>query len=642
MHLMPRTQFSPPRFALALTALLGSSIWLAACDSGMRRIDRNVDRLLAETTTDLGGDSVRPNVRDSAYPAREVRRTDELDDYNPATRNPTADELQFVPLPNDDNVMARLERYDEEDPDALKLNLTGALAYAVEFSREYRFAEEDYVLAALRLLIERHRWGPRFFDEVSAIASSRGDGTTYDSSLRIVNDFSVTQRLPYGGEVSVRALATAVEDLHQRVAGENVQDSQLIIAADIPLLRGAGLAAQDDRIQAERDLIYAARDFEQFRREFLFDIATDFLGLVVQRLGIRNAERQLDSFEYLERRQNELVKAGRVPPFEAALAAQDTLFARDRLAGLREFFRVAVDRFKVRLGMPTSEALVIDLSMPELLPPDVTPEGAVLTALKYRLDLQNARDRVDDSRRSVLVAKNAMLPDLNLTASASLPSNPNLARSGAQLDTERGDYAAGVTFGLPLDREIERLNVRQTEIGLERSIRAYDNQRDSVAVSVRSAIRDIDRARFSLQLQEENIRIAERRQASIDAAPDRATARDRSEALDEYLRALDNRDSARRDLQIAILQYLLETGQLRVDADGTLRPIAGMNDMTDVPLDTVDSIKPYADAPVQDADPNTPPELQPNPAADENAAAQDEQDETPAEPPVQPSEPEFE
>src|SRR5690606_549685 len=82
------------------------------------------------------------------------------------------------------------------------------------------------------------------------------------------------------------------------------------------------LAARDDRIQAERELIYAAREFEDFRRRYLFDIAVDFLDLVVQQMRIDNAERQLASFEWLERRQREMVRGGRAAKVEELLAAQ--------------------------------------------------------------------------------------------------------------------------------------------------------------------------------------------------------------------------------------------------------------------------------------------------------------------------------
>ena len=612
-------------------AVLVAAACLFGCESGMQRIDRHINELLTETTGELDGDAIPPSREGTAH---EVRRTDSLENTELPTVNPPASALRYDIMPEDVDVMSRLEVYDKADPNAIALNLSGALAYAVAHSREYQFAEEDYVIAALRLLIERHRWGPRFFDEVSALAAAQGDGTTYDSSLNIVNDFSVTQRLPYGGEVAVRALASATEDLHQRVAGENVQDASIILSAEIPLLRGAGLAARDDRIQAERDLIYAAREFEDFRREFLFDIAVDFLDLVVQQMSINNAERQLESFEWLERRQREMVRGGRAAKFEELLASQDTLFARDRLSSLRESYRLSVDRFKVRIGMPESQPLVIALEMPELPPPQITPEEGVMQAFMYRLDLQTSTDQLDDARRGVLVARNALLPDLNLTGDAAFTTNPNLDRGGLQIDAERGAYTAGVRLGLPLDREIELLTARQSEIDLQRAIRADDELRDTVAVNVRSAIRDIDRARFSLKLQEENILIAERRRASIEAAPDRVDAREQSDALEEYLRALDDRDAAKRDLQVAILSYLLETGQMRVDATGNLRPISGMPELRSVPVEST-TIQPYEEQVEEQGlpDPNAPaPELQEPIEAEPEEQLPGEPDEPPDQP----------
>jgi hypothetical protein len=136
--------------------------------------------------------------------------------------------------------------------------------------------------------------------------------------------------------------------------------------------------------------------------------------------------------------------------------------------------------------------------------------------------------------------------------------------------------SAGLALSLPLDREVERLALRQEQIGLERSIRDYEQLRDNVALAVRASIREIDSATFSLRLQEQNIEVAQRRQASINAAPDRATARDRSEATDRLLRALDDRDRSKRDLQVAILRYLLNTDQLRVEETGEIRPLPGM------------------------------------------------------------------
>ena len=72
------------------------------------------------------------------------------------------------------------------------------------------------------------------------------------------------------------------------------------------------------------------------------------------------------------------------------------------------------------------------------------------------------------------------------------------------------------------------------------------------------------------------VEIAENRRASIEAAPDRASTRDRTDAVNALRRAEDQRDRSARDLQIAILEYLSASGRLRVNPDGTLRPLPGM------------------------------------------------------------------
>jgi outer membrane protein TolC len=563
------------------TAVILALLVAGGCEGGMGRVDRRVDRLLAETSGDLGGNPAWPALSGLRRDAGGDLRGGDPAVERPTTTNPDAAALRYVPADEGRDVNERLRSYAELAGEGPEMDLRAALAFAIAHSREYRFAEEEYVLAALRLLIERHRWGPRFFDEVRAEARASGDNGLYDSSLSLVNEFRITQRLPHGGEIAARALARATEDLHQFVSGERVQDAELILTADIPLLRGAGLAAREDRIQAERSMIYAARAFESFRREFLFDISQDYLDLVVQQQAIANAERQVKRFEELEVRQEAL--RNREPVFQIDLAAQDTLFARDRLNSQRESHRLALDRFKIRLGMPTEEPLRIVAVMPNLPPPDIGVEEAVALAMQYRLDLQSRRDQVDDARRQVLIARNNLLGDLDVSAQASLPTDDSRGRAGLDFEPQDSELRAAVTFGLPLDREIERLGLRDSEIALERAVREYTRFRDTVALEVRAAVREIDRALFSLQIQVDNVAIAERRQESIDAAPGRADARDRSEAATNLLRARDDLDRARRDLQVAILGYLVSSGQLRVQGDGQIMPLPGMQPQDEPP-----------------------------------------------------------
>lgn len=557
--------------------MIGLTLFGAAgCESGFQRIDRRVEDLVTRGSATLGPDAAAPDYVPPDSNPQPLARGSSITAEQPATVNPAASELPYRAVQDADDVLTRLESYSATPTEAMSLDLPGALGYAMKHSREYMFAEEEYVLAALRLLIERHQWGPRFFNDTTAEITSVGDDGLFDTSLRLVNEFRVTQRLPYGGEISARALAAATEDLHHKVAGEGVQDATVILEADIPLLRGGGISARESRIQAERDLIYSAREFEDFRRTFFFDIAQDFLDLIVLQSSVRNAEMQVDGLKLVRDREAGLYEAGRAELFQKALAEQSLFSAIDNLNSRRESYRLSVDRFKVRLGMPLDQPVVIIPSGYDLPPPQVDLETAVQQAMAYRLDLQTQRDRVDDARRQIEVARNDILPDLNLVGSASLPTDPDKARSGLDFSPGDSEFAAGITFGLPLDREVERLNLRSAQIQLERARRDFDEQRDNASLSVRSAVRDIDRARYALNIQEQSVAIGELRVESIKDAPERATARDASDANNELAEARDDRDNAVRDLQVAILRYLLESGQLRVDASGRLLPLRDM------------------------------------------------------------------
>jgi hypothetical protein len=238
----------------------------------------------------------------------------------------------------------------------------------------------------------------------------------------------------------------------------------MILSGNIPLLRGAGLVAQEPLIQARRNLIYASREFQQFRRFFYFEITADYLDLVLRMQEIANAERQVAVSQKVEERETAMVEAGRTDPFQADLARQNTLFAIDRMAQLRENFRFQLDRFKVRIGMETTRSIGIDPTALELPIPKVTLDDAVRTALDYRLDLQNEADRVDDARREVNVAKNNLLGDLNLEMQAAMPTDQDLVRSGLQFRPDETNYTAGVVFSAPLDRMIEEAQYRETQI----------------------------------------------------------------------------------------------------------------------------------------------------------------------------------
>lgn len=574
-----------PAPVLAAGLAVGCAALLSGCATPLERIDRDIEKLIGKRADALGASARNPApATQTEAPAR---RSGDLDTESP-TANPAAGDLVFETADPERNVAERLEMFAADSPgasDRFEPDGAGVMQLAIEdifrlaqaSAREYRTAEEAYILEAIDLLIERHLWSPRFFNDTSATLAAEGFNGEFDPALDLINTLRVTQRLPYGGDVEAAWVTRATQQLRDRVSDQYEQSSELVLSADIPLLRGAGQVAREDRIQAERDLIYAARSFERFRRTFLVEIATDYFGLLNQQAQIRNQERQITSLLTLEEQTRELVEAGRESAFRTNIVSSQVLTARANLASLRERYIFAVDRFKVRLGMdPATRVELLPLEF-EVNDPGYSLDESTLLALEYRLDLQTQRDLIADARRGVANARDGLLPDLDFTASAGLPTDPNQG-SGLGFDGDFFNYAVGVTLGLPLDRRIERLNVRAAVIGFERTRRDFEEFRDEVIIASRAAARQVELARFQLQLAELDVGINEQRLEEQRLKADEVDAQTRVDTENDLLEAENARDQAATDLRIAILEYLLATGQLRVGDDGVFEPLPGLID----------------------------------------------------------------
>ena len=581
------------RLSASLCLLCG--LLTAACSS-LSDVDRKVQRTVTQRSAALGPETPAPQ-RDFPDPA--AARAPGQHDPEPPTRNPAAADLAFDAAAEGRDVEARLRTLIDESllgpaaDDAggtgappLSITLPDAFRIAQRSARDFLNAEEEYILAAISVLIERHLWGPRLFNDTSfSVAGSAEDGS-YDNTARLINDLRLTRRLPAGGEVAASWIWEASENLREAATSDYRQSSEIAVDASIPLLRGAGSAARESLIQTERNLIYAARDFERFRRQFLVSIAGDYFDLLQAMAAIENEERRLESAIGLEDQMEARFDAGEVAQFQVNIARTDTLSARASLVNRRESFTIALDRFKVRLGIPVEAAVIIESFAFDVPEPDIELSEATRRALLYRLDLQNQRDRVDDRRRGVQIAENNTLPDLDLVGSVGVPTDPDRDVGSLSFDHEELRYSAGVNLSLPLDRQIERLGVRRAQINLQQQSRGYDQFRDNVVVDVRQSVRAVEIARYQLLLAQERVGINELRQEEQQLKLDEVDAQEIVDTNNAKLDAENARDQAVTNLRNAVLQYLLDTGQMRVARDGTFQPLPGMDDGPATPPET--------------------------------------------------------
>ncbi len=468
---------------------------------------------------------------------------------------------------------ASLDEVESAAP-AQAFDLRRALAYANAHARDLQNAKEDLYLAALGLTLERHLWTPQFSASLTSEYEDFEQDEVFDQALTTVAEVAVRQRLPLGGEIAARAVASFVNDLNEHVTtGES---GQLILEADIPLFRGAGRVAYESRYVAERELIYAVRSYERFRRSFLVTVASTYFNVQQRRTAIRNTEKSYRSL-YKEWEKAEFIeRVGRSRTvFDAPRALSSLRGAEVALARANEDYETAMDRFKILLGMPVTESLDVpdqtddqaSESLERLLS-DVPLEQAVETALAFRLDLLNSEDRVDDVRRGVVIAENRILPDLDFSGRLVSNSGPDHL-STTTLSTERTSWAAGLRFRID-DRRTEISAYRTALIDERRAVRNHEEFRDQVRADVRRALRRIAQTATVRTIQEMNVEENATRleAAKVQFALGKQTNQDVVDAENDLLNARNDYADAVAAYRISILEFRRDTGTMRISEAG--------------------------------------------------------------------------
>ena len=471
------------------------------------------------------------------------------------------------------------------------LGLSDALSYAARHARELQDAKEALYLAALDLTLERHLWTPQFVASVRGEFADFGQVRDFDRAMTAVSDFALTQRLPYGGEVTARVINSLMRDLGvHTTSGES---GNVILEANIPLFRGAGRVAYESRYVAERELIYAVRTYERFRRAFLVDVAGEYFALQQRRSRIKNTYKGYVGLRNDVVKQDFISRVGQSRDVFAVLRAKSSLRRSESgLVGAKEQYESALDRFKISLGMPVDSLLdVMDQDLDEDaralddLLAEVSPDEAVDVALSFRLDLLNSADRVDDARRGVHIARNAILPDLDANGSITIDTDPSRLNS-AGYNLERATWRA--TLGLRIDdRKTERNAYRASLVRTRRAERDHDRTVDVVRADVRRALRRITvqqklRAIQETQVEENELRL-EAARAQFDLG--QISNRDVVDSEDALLTARNDLASAISGYRSAILEFRRDTGTLRVTDDGQWQGSpSGVGNPTEVPV----------------------------------------------------------
>jgi len=452
------------------------------------------------------------------------------------------------------------ERFADSDR---QLTLPEALEMAERYNRTYQLQRETLYLSALTLTGTRHKftWAPT--SSVDLGIQRRTDG-----SLRGDSDLNVSiQKLFKTGASVTTSLAN---DLVLYFDGKpKVPDVTLKLTQ--PLLRGAGAEmAAEVLTQAERDVVYAVRNYSHYQKTFAIETVTDYFRVLQSKDAVRNSYNNYLNLQKARDRAEAMAEAERLAKYQVDQARQSELSARVKYLKAVESYREALDDFKQRLSLPLGESLrlddgaLTDLVKQGLTPLDLDERRGYLVAVTNRLDMLNEVDRFEDSQRKVRVAANNLQPGLDIVVDASLTQQFYISFSPEQFAS-----TSGLKLNLPLDQLTDRNAYRSSLINFEKQMRALATELDSLRDNIREGIRELERQRENYVIQRAALDLARQQ---VEVMPlllqnGDADIRDQLEAQADLVEAQNDLTSSVVNYHVARWNLLKNLGVMRVEGD---------------------------------------------------------------------------
>jgi outer membrane protein TolC len=396
------------------------------------------------------------------------------------------------------------------------VKLADALGYAVNRNRDYLTQKEDLYRLALDLTLARYQYTPIF--------AAAGEGTVDRTQIatgvnRFVTDNTQTFRGGTGftmlSRTGTRLAADLSTDFLRFLTGglREVSDSKLAVTLSQPLLQGAGyLGASEVLTQAERDTLYAIRDFTQYRKIFTVDTTAQYFRTLQARDRARNAHMAFINYGKTLDRETLMKDANKRSLPSLLQINQAYLTSKRNWMNAIRLYEQELDDLKIRLGIPVKTPLMLDsteLAKLAAIDPPGSLDEALETALATRLDLWNERDSLEDADRKVRVAKQSLLPAVNAIVRYNANGEPGANQ--INLDPRRNKVSAGVEFDLNLDRREERNSLRAAEVTVQTQKRNLDLAEETVRRDIRADWLDLQLAKKQYELAVEGLSLAEER-----------------------------------------------------------------------------------------------------------------------------------
>ena len=412
-----------------------------------------------------------------------------------------------------------------QDENVLPLSLQDCIAKALQNNLNLAIQVYNPEMADMSITQAKEYFMPSFD---FAFGKRRTDYPSYwwlqgeDSVVSKYGDYSFafTQQIPTGGSfiLSFNNYRSETNELFQLINPRYGATLQFDFVQ--PLLRNGGLKmGRKEIIIAENNLEISQTQFESVVQDTIYTVVETYWNLLyaIEDLKVKNQSLQL-ARDLLAKNKKE-VEVGKLAPLEV-LNAETVVAQREaEILAAEVLIKRREDLLKYHLNMSDVQALapksIVPMDRPDFVKKVISFDEAWQVAQVKRPDLRANRKNIENNDFKMSVAKNKMLPGLDLSFSYWSPGisgdrilylddNPFLGiiigkaegsagdAVGDALNFKHNNWNVALTLTLPLSNVTTRAEYVKSRMELEKSQLELEDNKKFAMLDVNDAVREVE------------------------------------------------------------------------------------------------------------------------------------------------------
>ena len=352
-------------------------------------------------------------------------------------------------------------------------------------------ARDDIHRARLNLMSAESEFELKIYP-AAGLNFSGGDDISSGTGLSL--GVTLEKKMPFGTEMSLSPAIQKVDDQYQSIANFRITQ---------PLLRGFGK-------EYTMSGVYSARFGERTSRrsQYLREVDT-VLGAVRQGYEVVRQRELLRLRQESYQRLKDQKEATTIKEHMGLVTAMDLYRVRiqlnqaeEELIRSRETYSDALDSLKIFLALPLKKDMdvVLPLDFDRIHPDE---DDMIALAMANRLELEQVRDTLSETRRISQNTRRGILPDLDIRLSFSQKSDPSSSFPGSMPDSTTWGISLGSTTDFR--RTAQKAAYEDSLISVRQAARRQKILKDDISAQVKGQIRNLDRLDKAIINQEEQI-----------------------------------------------------------------------------------------------------------------------------------------